>query len=230
MKTLVIVSHPDLEHSETQQFLLHGLPHDSDVTWHHLDKLDELDVDAEKQLLLANDRIIFQYPLYWYNMPMSLRNWQDKVLTNGFAFGKGAVLAGKEFGVVVSFSDPFREYQAGGTEKFTISEILRPVQAMANKLGWTYKMPLAISQFAYQTDQERLNLLMEYQQYLTMEGTGFAAMQEWYLKQLATMIADAPSVLLQAKLQAVYEQMNANRDEVEELHWTVDMIRQDEGY
>ncbi|QBO36188.1 flavodoxin family protein [Periweissella cryptocerci] len=231
MKTLVIVAHPDFEHSATQQFLYHGLPSGEDVTRHHLDKLSELDVTVEQQLLREHDRIIFQFPLYWYSTPTSLRNWQDQVLTQGFAFGAGAVLNGKEFGIVVSFSDALREYQAGGQEQYTISEILRPLQAMAHKLGWQYRTPLMISQFAYKNDEERLALIMEYQRYLTQAGTGFAATQEWYLAQLATLIAQTDSELAQAKLEAVYEQMLANRDDLTELHWTVDMIKnEEEGY
>lgn len=231
MKTLVLVAHPDFEHSATQQFLFHGQPSSADVTWHHLDKINELDVAAEQQLLREHNRIIFQFPLYWYSTPASLRNWQDQVLTTGFAFGTGAVLQGKEFGIVVSFSDAQREYQAGGQEQFTMSELLRPLQAMAHKLGWQYRSPLLISQFDYKNDAERLQLLMDYQRYLTQDGTGFAATQEWYLAQLATLITQTSSELVQAKLTAVYEQMLANRDELTELHWTVDLIKnEEEGY
>ncbi|MCB0410466.1 MAG: NAD(P)H-dependent oxidoreductase, partial [Flavobacteriales bacterium] len=33
--------------------------------------------------------IIFQYPLFWYNVPAIMKEWIDNVFTYGFAFGKG---------------------------------------------------------------------------------------------------------------------------------------------
>ncbi|MCM0599674.1 NAD(P)H-dependent oxidoreductase [Periweissella fabalis] len=230
MKTLVIVAHPDYKQSGTQQFLLHQAlqMQDSQVTWHLLDNEKSLDVEAEQQLLREHQRIIFQFPLYWYSLPANLRQWQDDVLTRGFAYGTNAVLAGKEFGIVVSLGEPLNEYQAGGREHYTISELLKPLQAMANKLQWQYLKPLVISQFEYMTDSQRLALVTNYQQYLTLNDTSFAGQQQWFIKQLTTRIKHADTEIKKAQLTTIRDQIQDNFDELAELRWTVELIRDEE--
>lgn len=228
MKTLVIVAHPDIKQSGTQQFLHHQLATITDVTWHELAVDGNFDVTAEQNLLKTHERIIFQFPLYWYSVPVNLRQWQDTVLTRGFAYGNGAVLAGKEFGVVVSLGEPIDEYQAGGSEQFTLSELLKPLQAMAHKLSWRYLKPLVISQFAYLTDKQRLQLIITYQQYLTLTNDSFVGRQQWFINQLEQRIKLITAADKKSKVQAVYEQIHDNFDDLAELHWTVDLIRDEE--
>lgn len=91
MKTLVIISHPDIMESGSQQYLLSSIPNDTNITVRHLESLYpdfKIDVPKEQALLKEHDRIIFQFPLYWYSSPALLKKWQDDVLTDGFAYGK----------------------------------------------------------------------------------------------------------------------------------------------
>lgn len=112
MKTMVIVSHPDLSKSRANHALLEALPKHTDI--HVRDLYQEypdwqIDADREKQLLLAYDRIVLQFPFYWYSSPPLLKKWFDDVLTPGWAYGPGGEhLKGKEFIVVTT---------AGGTDK-----------------------------------------------------------------------------------------------------------------
>jgi putative NADPH-quinone reductase len=63
----------------------------------------KIDVKTEQEFLLKADTIIFQYPLFWYNVPSILKEWMDSVFTYGFAFGKGNYqLEGKK--IIVSFT------------------------------------------------------------------------------------------------------------------------------
>ncbi|RTL87458.1 flavodoxin family protein [Ancylobacter aquaticus] len=56
-----------------------------------------IDVEREQQLLLEHDRIVLQFPMYWYSMPPLLKKWLDDVLTYNFAYGsKGDKLKGKD--------------------------------------------------------------------------------------------------------------------------------------
>src|SRR5699024_11374121 len=83
--------------------------------------LGKIDVEREQQLLKDNDRVIFQFPFYWYSSPAFLKQWQDEVLTEGFAHGGAqGELAGKEFGLIFMLGVHEREYQAGGRELYTI--------------------------------------------------------------------------------------------------------------
>lgn len=98
MQTLIIVSHPTLADSNLQRFLWESLPAEG-VTWHHLESVypdGQVDWEAEQQQLLQYDRIIFQFPFYWYSSPALLKQWQDVVLTDDFAYGTdGGRLSGK---------------------------------------------------------------------------------------------------------------------------------------
>lgn len=183
----------------------------------------KVDVEREQELLKQHDRILFQFPLYWYSAPAHLKLWQDAVLTDRLVFARsGSQLEGKEFGIVVSTAISEREYQAGGKEQFTISELLRPFQAMAQKVGMRYLPPLVISQFDYQTDRERKTLLIRYQQYLTKEhDPSLASTEKWFHEQLETV---GKAGLSEADVQLVdllLQQMGENRDQLDDLNWTL---------
>ena len=85
MKTLVIVSHPELSNSPTQQFLKASATPLADVTWHHLDAAQPFAVAEEQAQLLKADRIVLEFPLYWYAAPASLHQWLADVWTDEFA-------------------------------------------------------------------------------------------------------------------------------------------------
>src|SRR5699024_3648819 len=157
MKTLLIISHPSILESSSQQFLLCAVPQNEQVTVNHLEAAypdGKVDVEREQQLVNDHDRVILQLPFYWYSSHSSLRQWQDEVLTQGFAHGGAqGELAGKEFGLIFMLAVHEREYHAGGRELYTISELTKPFQAMAHKTGMVYLKPLTVFQFAYMTDE-----------------------------------------------------------------------------
>ena len=95
MKTLVVVGHPAIESSYVNKAWREAaisLP-DEDVLVHTLSKsLDYdgfFDVAAEQKLLLVADRVILQFPMWWYMPPYIMKRWMDTVWTEGFGWGKG---------------------------------------------------------------------------------------------------------------------------------------------
>ncbi|MCM3693614.1 NAD(P)H-dependent oxidoreductase [Neobacillus niacini] len=142
MKTLVIVAHPNLEQSKVNRTWMNRLQQEDNVTVHNLYAhypTYEIDVKKEQQLLLEHDRIVFQFPFYWYSSPALLKQWQDLVLTYGWAYGsEGTKLRGKEFMLVISTGGPKEAYQAGGFNHFSISELTKPFQATANLTGMRF--------------------------------------------------------------------------------------------
>lgn len=222
MKTLVILSHPDIKESSSQQYLLSSVPEDSDVTLHHLEQLYpdfKINVAKEQALIAAHDRIIFQFPFYWYSSPALLKQWQDEVLTENFAYGKtGQILQGKEFGLVLSVGIPEREYQAGGKEGFSINELTKPFQAMARKTGMSYLRPFTIYQFAYMTEEQKMNVLIEYQLYLSHENeTSLASRENWFLEQLGKTNLAALGSADADKLAHIIEIIEENRETLDDL-------------
>ncbi len=222
MRTLVIVSHPDIQGSGSQQFLKESLPTTSDVTFHHLEACypdGVIDIRAEQTLLREHDRIIFQFPFYWYSSPAMLKQWQDEVLTESFAFGSHKALAGKSFGLVVVIGNRESEYQAGGREGYSFSSLTLPFQAMANKVSMQFLKPLGIFQFQYMDEVAKQQLLIRYQQYLVLADIdSLKEREEWLMQALAatslTTLPEGSEFIIQEAI----EQISQVRMELDELH------------
>jgi glutathione-regulated potassium-efflux system ancillary protein KefG len=76
MKTLVLIGHPTIEESRMNKAWADRLEKEENVTVHHLYKEYpdmQIDVEREQHLLLAHNRIVFQFPFYWYSTPAILK-------------------------------------------------------------------------------------------------------------------------------------------------------------
>ncbi|MBT2732299.1 NAD(P)H-dependent oxidoreductase [Carnobacterium sp. ISL-102] len=229
MKTLVIISHPEMMESGSQQYLLSSIPEGKDITIHHLESVYpdfKIDVEMEQALLKEHERIIFQFPFYWYSAPALLKKWQDEVLTDGFAYGKrGKVLTGKEFGLVMSIGVKEEEYQPGGREGFSIDELTKPFQAMALKTGMVFLKTLPIFQFSYLTEEQKMNLLIRYQQYLTREKEdSLKAREKWFIQELKSTDTSKLNDGDQFVLNQAIEFIEENRDTIDELKIVLDQM------
>jgi putative NADPH-quinone reductase len=72
MKTLALVVHPNIKSSRVNKKWKEALLSVPDLTVHDLYEKyrnQPIDVEFEQQLILAHDRIVFQFPLYWYSCP-----------------------------------------------------------------------------------------------------------------------------------------------------------------
>lgn len=222
MKTLIIVSHPEIDESGSQQYLKEALPGSSEITFHHLETTypdGKIDIEQEQKLLQNHDRIIFQFPLYWYSSPPMLKHWQDEVLTENFAYGYGGnKLKEKELGLVLVIGMPEKEYQVGGREGFSLSTLTTPYQAMAKKTQMHFLKPFLIFQFHYMEETEKMRMLLAYQQYLMIESFDtLRAKESWFLEQIDAMdekfLPNGSSFVLEQ----VKEQIEDNRMELDEI-------------
>lgn len=157
MKTLVILTHPNIETSNWNKAWLEALQKDGSFTIHQIYKEypdENIDVVKEQQLIEAHDRIIFQYPLYWYSTPSLLKKWFDTVLQYGWAYGPdGSKTAGKEIGVAISTYGTEASYQSTGSNRFTLQEILRPVEALAEFISAKYLPHFALNDTSNVTEE-----------------------------------------------------------------------------
>ncbi|API87979.1 MULTISPECIES: NAD(P)H-dependent oxidoreductase [Marinilactibacillus] len=228
MKTLVIISHPNINESSSQQFLIQSFPQSEKITMHHLEGTypdGQIDVKREQALLKEYDRILFQFPFYWYSSPPLLKHWFDEVLEEHFAFGyRGNKLHGKEFGLILVVGVGEKEYQTGGQEGFSISELTKPYQAIAKKIGMQYLKPLTIFQFPYMKEAQKMQLLIKYQQWVMMEKPdSLKAREVWIVNQLEetshdTLDADESSFILDQAIEIIED----NRIELDELRMHID--------
>lgn len=158
MKVLVVIAHPNFEKSRVNKRWIEELKKHDEITISNLNEKypdENIDKEAEQRLLLEHDRIVFQYPWHWYNMPAIMRKWQDLVLEYGWAFGPGGTkLSGKEYIVAISVGGSEKSYQAGGYNNFTISEFLKPMQQTALLAGMKYLAPFKIHKAVSITDEK----------------------------------------------------------------------------
>ncbi|MBC2850277.1 NAD(P)H-dependent oxidoreductase [Cetobacterium sp. 8H] len=142
MKILVVVSHPDLDNSVVNKRWIEELKKEDDIKIRNLDEFypdRDIDIEVEKKYLEEAERVVFQFPFYWYSMPGIMRDYFDKVLEFKWAYGpNGDALKGKEFLVAVSVGAPQYSYQGGSYNNFTITELLRPLEATANAIQMIY--------------------------------------------------------------------------------------------
>ena len=185
-KTLIIISHPDVTQSSSQQFLLASIKGEELIQIRHLESIlaeqenNHFDKRIERACLQEADRIIFQFPFYWYQCPSVMKQWMDEVLTLNLS-QKGKK---KELGIVVTVGAKKDRYAAGGSVGFGIEELLRPYQALANQLGWNYQTPFVIYQFQYLTETQKQQLLVDYLYYLENGSHYFSEKEQWMLEKL----------------------------------------------
>ncbi|MGO4271355.1 NAD(P)H-dependent oxidoreductase, partial [Paenibacillus sp. TAF58] len=124
---------------------------------------ENIDAAREQQLIEAHDRIIFQYPLYWYSTPPLLKKWFDSVLLYGWAYGPdGTKTAGKEIGVAISTYGTEESYQATGFNRFTLREILRPIEALAHFISASYLPHFSLNDTSIVTDERLAQSSIDY--------------------------------------------------------------------
>ncbi|GGG64686.1 NAD(P)H-dependent oxidoreductase [Paenibacillus radicis (ex Gao et al. 2016)] len=132
MKILVIVTHPSFDQSRANRALINELSPYDNIDVHNLhDEYPDwnIDIEREQQLLTKYDRIVLQFPLFWYSTPPLLKKWLDDVLAYGWAYGTGGDnLKGKEFIVSTTAGGSEQDYRSSGSYEFTMNEFLRPLQ------------------------------------------------------------------------------------------------------
>ncbi|WP_334329927.1 NAD(P)H-dependent oxidoreductase [Companilactobacillus sp. HBUAS59699] len=228
IKTLVIVSHPEIDNSQTQQFLKKGAD-DIQATWHHVEELDKIDIQKEQGLLRQADRVIFQFPLYWYAAPFGLKKWEDEVLTRNFIYGdKTFPLEDKEFGLIVTTGMPLKDFQKGATENITLDEAMAPYRAIAH-LGRMKIMPLfSVPQFWYMSEEEQMQLLIDYQRYLSQPfPDSLVNREEWFEKHLHQFVSElGPKDQFTGNL--ILDTFIQNKENLEQVSDTLKMIKEGE--
>ena len=145
MKVLVNLFHPHLERSVVNRAWADRLANQPGITLRNLYTLypdGKIDVAAEQQALAEHDRLVFQHPFYWYATPPLMKQWLDDVLTYGWAYGPGGnALADKEWLSAISTGGPADSYQAGGYNRFSMSEFLKPLVQTASLLQTVFLPP-----------------------------------------------------------------------------------------
>lgn len=170
MKTLIIAAHPQLhDGSRMNKRLIDAIKDAGCGTIHELYAAypdGVLDVEREQKLLLAHDRIIFQFPFWWYSTPSLLKKWFDEVLLFGFAYGPGGdKLHGKEWGMAITTGGPAESYSSSGYNLFPMDELTRAYRVTAQIAGMPFLPVFTVHGAMYITDEELERTAEEYVRY-----------------------------------------------------------------
>ena len=147
MKTLILVVHPHLNESLINKRWVEELQkHPDKYEVHQLYEAypdGKIDVAAEQQLMERYERIVFQYPLYWFNCPPLFKTWLDEVLTYGWAYGSqsGYKMGGKKVALAITAGIDVHEYAASGKYRYTIEELTRPFELTFEYVKADYRPP-----------------------------------------------------------------------------------------
>lgn len=147
-KILILFAHPAFQRSRVNRVLAEAVQNLANVTFHDLyENYAEFDIDveAEQELLSNHDVIVFQHPFFWYSTPSLLKEWQDLVLTHGWAYGSsGKALRGKKLISVITTGGRDSAYHKQGYNRFTINQLLVPIEQTAYLCGMEYLPPFTV--------------------------------------------------------------------------------------
>ena len=139
-KILLVLSHTDYENSFANKEIVNKLmtliPN---IELDHVDKIfsdSNIDIKKEQDKLVKSDIIIFQFPLFWYNAPSSLRKWIEVVFQHGFSHGaKGKSLNGKKLLISLTTGAPEQSYKE---EKDSIENLMHGMECLCRLCGMKY--------------------------------------------------------------------------------------------
>lgn len=146
MNAVLILAHPDLAASRANRALVEGvrdLPGLGVADLHALYPDGEIDFAAERARLLGADRLVLQFPMYWYSTPPLLKRWEDEVLTPLFYMEPDAAAstAGLPVLAATTIGGTAENYTAEGVIGFTVDQLFTPLRAIAGRCGWLWQRP-----------------------------------------------------------------------------------------
>jgi putative NADPH-quinone reductase len=144
---LIILAHPNFTDSVANKTIIEELQN-SDLQLeirdiHNLYPEFKIDYKVEQDALLRHQTIVFQYPIYWYNMPAILKQWFDLVFSYQFAYGsKGDKLKGRNFVPSFTVGAPEDEYTTLGNHHFRVHEFCKNLEQTAYYAQMNYVDPI----------------------------------------------------------------------------------------
>jgi len=145
---LLLYAHPYPHRSRACAALLSAIEDLPEVTVRSLYELyPDFDVDpeAEQAALLGADAVVWMHPLYWYTAPALMKQWFERVLVRGFAYGdEGSRVAGKPVLWVATTGGNEEAFSPQGRHRHGFAEF-EPVMAQtARYCGFAWQEPFIL--------------------------------------------------------------------------------------
>jgi glutathione-regulated potassium-efflux system ancillary protein KefG len=147
-KLLIYYAHPGQSHSRVNTKMAKIAKQergDSFVDLYAQYPRFQIDIVKEQQRLVDHDVILFQFPIFWYSTPSIIKEWQDLVLQQGFAFGTdGDQLANKTLMLAMTAGGPEDAYSQGGYQNHTLRTFLTPFEQTATLCNMQFTSPYVL--------------------------------------------------------------------------------------
>ncbi len=127
-KTVVIIDHPNFSQSNVNRRFVDELrKYPDEILLHNLQSVyptGDINVSKEHCLIDNNEVFVLQFPLYWFSCPPKLKEWFDKVITNGWAYGEANHLENKKFAFCISCGSEEAAYNTMGRHHRKVEDYL----------------------------------------------------------------------------------------------------------
>lgn len=147
-KIVILLFHPVFHKSRVNSVLLNAVGGIGGVAIRNMYDLYpdyHINIKKEQELLLQHDIIVWQHPFYWYSSPSLMKEWLDLVLEHGFAYGReGRALEGKAVMSAISTGGRRETYAAEEGVKYSIRQLLAPVEQTVGLCRMNYLPPFVI--------------------------------------------------------------------------------------
>ncbi|WP_119328644.1 NAD(P)H-dependent oxidoreductase [Cysteiniphilum halobium] len=143
-------------------------------------KLSEgFSTDLEQQKLLEADLIIFQMPVYWFNVPALLKRYMEDVYASGVthgradSYGRGGLLTHKHYLLSTTWNAPESAFYGDGTyADLSPDDILAPLHVTQQYIG--VKKLSSFHAFDVIQNPDLPKKMTEYKHHLEMVLSGVA--------------------------------------------------------
>lgn len=129
MQTLLLFAHTFWQDSKVNKSLLEAVKSLDNITIHNLSTTyqdGKINVETEIALLEKADKIVLQFPLFWFSTPALIKEWQDRVLTVILYGENPKLLEGKTLTIIVTAGGNESSYD--GHHGYTIDSLLSPIK------------------------------------------------------------------------------------------------------
>lgn len=131
------------------------------------------DIKTEMDLIADADVLIFNFPMWWFDLPAILKGWVDRVLAYGFAYGGNYGMGpygrfkDRRAYLCITTRSPASFYTLDGAHRRTMDDILRNInEGILGLVGYKVLPPFVAYGVSRITDKERSNILSTYQDFL----------------------------------------------------------------
>lgn len=114
----------------------------------------KIDVEKEQKLVEAHDKLVLQFPIFWFNSPPLLKQWLDEVFTYGWAYGsKATALKNRKTALAVTAGGSQNDYNEAGKLRGGLDRILSPFETTFLHCGSDYRSHFAFYGAQYDTPE-----------------------------------------------------------------------------